>query len=206
MNTLIKHHFSDKGSVHSYIDVYEDIFQHKKNDNLNILEIGIALGGSLRLWHDYFVNAKFIVGIEPKDMTLPCLTDFENIYVIEGNGYTNESVNRIINVVNEKSNINSLVNDTPVFFDIIIDDGSHELHDMIRFLSLYLPLLNPNDGILVIEDLQDYNWGHVLMQAVQNIDPRGRKYKPCIVDLRFRKNWVDDILFIVFTKKIDTLM
>ena len=206
MNTLIKHHFSDKGSVHSYIDVYEDICQHKKNDTVNILEIGIALGGSLRLWHDYFVNAKFIIGIEPKDMTLPCLTGFENIHVIEGNGYTNETVNRIINLVNEKSNINSLVNDTPVFFDIIIDDGSHDLHDMIRFLSLYLPLLNPNDGILVIEDLQDYNWGHVLMQAVQNIDPHGRKYKPCIVDLRFRKNRVDDIMFIVFTKKIDTLM
>jgi len=55
---------SDKNSYHSYIeDVYEEYFSQYKNKKINLLEIGVAFSGSIRLWNDYFKNAK-IYGID----------------------------------------------------------------------------------------------------------------------------------------------
>ena len=38
-------------------------------------------------------------------------------------------------------------------FDIVIDDGSHYLHDQIKFMINLYPKLN-KDGIMLIEDIR----------------------------------------------------
>ena len=45
--------FSDKGSMHSYIEFYERYFSSKR-DSVRLLEIGMMTGGSLHLWQKYF--------------------------------------------------------------------------------------------------------------------------------------------------------
>ena len=35
-----------------------------QSQKINFLEIGVFNGESMKLWHDYFVNAKNIVGID----------------------------------------------------------------------------------------------------------------------------------------------
>jgi hypothetical protein len=45
--------FSDKGTMHSYIDVYEKYFSVKRS-NASLLEIGMMTGGSMYLWQQYF--------------------------------------------------------------------------------------------------------------------------------------------------------
>ena len=44
-------------------DVYEEYFSTYRNEKINLLEIGVAHSGSIRLWNDYFKDAQ-IYGID----------------------------------------------------------------------------------------------------------------------------------------------
>ena len=57
MLKLINNDKTDKNSTHSYIELYENLLHNKQFTAKNILEIGIQRGGSIKLWHDYFINA-----------------------------------------------------------------------------------------------------------------------------------------------------
>ena len=48
---------------HDYIKIYEKYFESIRNENLKVLEIGIADGKSLLMWSDYFKNST-IIGID----------------------------------------------------------------------------------------------------------------------------------------------
>jgi hypothetical protein len=49
---------SDKGTVHSYIPYYEKVLQEYKNTENGVLEIGVSAGLSIKMWREYFSNAK----------------------------------------------------------------------------------------------------------------------------------------------------
>ena len=49
--------------THGYIKIYEKYFESIRNENLKILEIGIADGKSLLMWSDYFKNST-VIGID----------------------------------------------------------------------------------------------------------------------------------------------
>ena len=53
---------SDKWS--SYLDYYDTVFFSRKNESINLLEIGVQNGGSLETWAEYFKNAKNIIGCD----------------------------------------------------------------------------------------------------------------------------------------------
>jgi hypothetical protein len=67
---------------------------------------------------------------------------------------------------------------------------------MVTYLDLYLPLLK-EDGILVIEDVQDINW----IEGLINCVPEHLKQYVEVIDLRHMKNRYDDILFVVNKSK-----
>ena len=48
---------------HGFLEIYERYFEKLKYKKLNILEIGVENGDSLRIWSNYFVNSK-ICGID----------------------------------------------------------------------------------------------------------------------------------------------
>jgi len=79
-----------------------------------------------------------------------------------------------------------------ITFDVLVDDGPHTLESMKAFIQLYLPLLK-QDGILVIEDIQDIAWTNEL----QKVTPDA--YKPYIqvYDRRGAKGRYDDIMFVI---------
>jgi hypothetical protein len=77
-------------------------------------------------------------------------------------------------------------------FDVILDDGPHTLDSMKATIRLYLPKLKP-DGILIIEDVQKYEWLHDLKNEV---DPVFRD-KVVTYDLRKNKGRYDDIVFTI---------
>ena len=72
-------------------------------------------------------------------------------------------------------------------FDIIIDDGSHDLEDQKEVIRLYIPKLKPN-GMLIIEDIQEYGYIETLEQLAGDIE---------IHDLRHINNRYDDIALII---------
>ncbi len=147
---------SDKWYFHSYIPAYESLFAGRKVRRL--LEIGIGYAGlmqpllphgiefvpgsSLRMWADYFTDAE-IFGCDIREETL----------INEG---------RIRTVVCDQSDRRSLqrmaiefgVYDHPGGgWEIIIDDGSHQLeHQKLTWEALY-PYLEEG-GVYVVEDVQ----------------------------------------------------
>ena len=57
LEDLVDNSKTDKNTIHSYLPLYEQLLNKRKETALNVLEVGINLGGSIKLWHDYFTNA-----------------------------------------------------------------------------------------------------------------------------------------------------
>ena len=124
-----------------FTDMYEIFFNDLKKNKINLLEIGIYQGRSLAMWSDYFKNG-FIYGIDIN------LIEY-NLYkktLIENNAFSNKNVNVFeINSTNMDLNI-----DLPDF-DIIIDDGDHDLVSQNNTFTIWWEKLK-NNGIYIIED------------------------------------------------------
>ena len=77
-------------------------------------------------------------------------------------------------------------------FDIIIDDGSHKLEDMVFVIKEYINKLSKN-GILIIEDLQSVKWADELDKYI----PETIKNKTKHIDLTKTSSSQDNILYII---------
>lgn len=177
---LIDNSKTDKNTIHSYLEIYEYLFNRKKYSSQNVLEIGIHDGGSIKLWYDYFTNAD-IYGLDTikiKDIW-PELKNNSRIKIGCFDAYNQEFVNKQMKNLNIK-------------FDIIIDNGAHTLESMIFFIKNYLPFLK-DDGIFVIEDVQSIDW---IRELVIVVPIEFRRYIN-LYDLRSKKNRYDDILFVI---------
>jgi cephalosporin hydroxylase len=162
----------DKGTNHSYIDVYEKEMTDTKN--ISLLEIGVQFGHSIKMWQEYFDNS-WIGGI---DVTLQYLAfeELSNVYLCDGT---------------DKKQVDKTLKNRK--FNYIIDDASHTLEDQIASFDIFYPKLKEG-GKYFIEDIaKDHNLRKIkLYLSSQNID-----YK--VYDLRYIKNRFDDIM-IVATK------
>ena len=187
---LIDNKLTDKNTLHSYVDVYEDMFDSLRYTAKNILEIGIAPGGSIIMWRDYFINAH-IYGIDTCNLADIQRQDIKNDYHTtlfpNTNGYNDQFIRD--NFTNKN-----------IKFDMVMDDASHTLEDIIYFIIKYLPLLSDN-GIMVIENIQKMEWVEILKLIV----PDEFKKNIQIYDLRHIKNRYDDILFVINKNSLSQL-
>lgn len=159
ISNILAKYDTDKVNGHCYGDFYDDLFsRYDKNTPLNILEIGTQKGGSLCAWQDYFPNAK-ITGVDIVDVIKP--------------EYKREGINYIVSdVKNWKSDET---------YDIIIDDGSHFLEDVLYVVN------NFKYKVLVVEDTQAPDtW----VREISKIRPVE------VVDLRYVNGNYDDFLII----------
>ena len=44
-------------NISGFIELYQKYFSVYKDDKINLLEIGVDNGDSLRIWREYFINA-----------------------------------------------------------------------------------------------------------------------------------------------------
>jgi len=173
---------TDKNTTHSYLPLYDKLFRGKKETATNVFEIGICMGGSVKLWYDYFVNATiYSVDIIPIKDVWEEIKNKDRIKLGRFDAY-------------DENFINDHLSNTK--FDIILDDGPHTLLSMRKFIKLYLPLLK-EDGILVIEDVQTLDW----IDTLKNDVPDDLKDFIEVYDLRENKNRYDDIVFVVNKSK-----
>ena len=133
--------YTDKGSVHSYLSIYQDYFQ-KKIHEVHLLEIGIMTGGSLFLYKEFFHKYK-IYGLDIAD-TWSCSKSFQ--------AFLKEDVN-----IELFFGIDSLSPLVPKAvsnqrFDFIVDDGDHRISSQIMTFRNYWSLMKP-DGVYFIEDI-----------------------------------------------------
>lgn len=162
---------TDKGTTHCYIDSYDKLFLDYKEKTINILEVGVSEGGSVRLWSEYFTNAT-IFGYDIVRTARP------NIF--------NENVSYIVKDVNHIA-IDEF-KDTPL--SIAIDDGSHSLQDQLTFIKTIYDQVIPG-GLLIVEDIQNLEG--------QKSDFESLGYPFEVIDLRNVQGRYDDVL-LVFKK------
>lgn len=118
---------------HHYMEVYGNYINALVDQEINILEVGVRDGESVRLWKSFFKKAN-IVGI---DINPSCKKHEEDrIKVIIGDQNKKETFDEISNMK----------------FDIIIDDGSHVGHHMTNTFDYTFDDLLADGGLYFIED------------------------------------------------------
>lgn len=135
---------NNKATRHKYCDFYE-----KELVNVNpkrILEIGIgtprtvgSYGSSLKMWSEYFPEAK-IIGLDIDKKAV-------NQY------YGDKIETRFVDCSSVDSIKLAVTNET---YDIIIDDGSHQQSHQQNSLESLWKHLN-NGGVFIMEDIHHFN-------------------------------------------------
>ena len=169
---------TDKGSVHSYIDVYQDLFSIQRVMAKTFLEIGLFHGHSMRMWEQYFVYAD-VHGIDCSDQPIGGMADLRPMIA--------EGVHKIhIMDATNKEQVDKEFGDMK--FDIVIDDGNHNLDSQLKTIEIFKPRMNEG-GCIVVEDIQDLdNYKDMFLASHDEVD---------IIDLRKVKNRYDDALIVL---------
>jgi len=182
LESLVDNHRTDKNTWHSYLPLYDKLFIAKKETAKNVLEVGICNGGSIKLWSDYFTNATVhALDVMHVDNVWDELKKNERRIVLHTStdAYNVDFFKRTFLDRNMK-------------FDLMLDDGPHTLESMKAFIRMYSRLI-ADDGILVIEDVQAWDWIDVLKNEV----PEHLKAFIKVYDLRPNKGRYDDIVFTI---------
>ena len=128
---------SDKGTWHSYIDVYESLLSGFVSKGAVLLELGVATGKSLLMWREYLVDGT-IHGVDL--LTMPvCLDGVPSVF------FHWMDLNDKFSMEKEFAGME---------FDIIIDDASHEVGQQVLDASILAPKLK-DGGIYIVEDVSD---------------------------------------------------
>lgn len=159
--------WGDKGTLHSYIDLYAK--EITKRSNISMLEIGVEYGHSVAMWQEYFNNSK-VYGIDIKSNNIK----FELDNFILGDATDAEVIKK--NFPRNK-------------FDYIIDDGSHTISDQIKSFDILFPKMKKG-GKYFIEDVNGDS-------AIRAITDHLADYDFEVFDLRSIKNRYDDIVIMV---------
>lgn len=165
--------YTDKEFYHNYItEYYGAEFADKRDTSLNILEIGMYRGGSIRLWLEWFHTAK-ITGIDSnRSYFLGEISDPRATIVFE-DGYSPTTTDLFENDV----------------FDYIIDDGPHSLESQIQAVRLWSSKLKPG-GKFVIEDIRSVPNAQTIATNVSDMNFSNIK----IIDLTSERFWEYNIL------------
>jgi hypothetical protein len=190
LHNFCNNQLTDKNTTHSYIDLYESLFFKKRDTATHVLEVGIGQishqnGGSIRMWADYFKNADiYALDIIHVDHVHGCIRNDPRIHLLTSqNAYDPQLVQ-------------SKFIDKNIKFDMMLDDGPHSLDSMVSFIKLYSGVMK-EDGILVIEDVQDIAWIDIL----HHVTPDGLKPFIEVYDRRSAKGRYDDIVFVINKSK-----
>lgn len=124
-----------------YFEIYEKYFSKYRGQKLNILEIGIAHGGSLQLWRKYFGNQINIYAI---DINQDC-KQFEDA-----------TTKIFIGSQSDPKFLKEVIAQLPDL-DIVIDDGGHTMtQQKVSFEMLYLKV--KEGGLYMVEDTHTSYW------------------------------------------------
>jgi hypothetical protein len=183
---------TDKGTAHSYIEWYEDTFSDRRIEELNVLEIGVLFGGSLKMWEKYFENSQ-IYGVE--DFSQKDGQWHYQFEPVDGNAIM-EDINSheritLFNFDCENATmIQEKFND--LLFDIIIDDANHQPAQQIKNFENYFPYLNEG-GIYICEDVQTKENAEDFRNFIIDCYPDRKVH---IIELNLHKK-VDDRLVVI---------
>ena len=183
LDELFLHFNCDKGSSyrldkekkitsHNYSLFYEKYFKILKNEKIRVLEIGSHEGKGLAAFYFFFPNAKLIgANINPFQMQ-----------------YSSKRIEEVYIDVSSKKIVKNFETYFREEFDIIIDDASHNLRDILITLPLMFRKLKKG-GYYVIEDINQFN-------VFKNLNPTNEILTPIMIlknmseNKRFHSNFI----------------
>jgi hypothetical protein len=137
LDTLAIEYGTDKSSKwHNYTKLYSKYFEGMRLDVKKVLELGVDRGGSLKMWRDYFPNAK-IYGID-------------NDFHCEDR--QPEGTKVFIGKQEDTEFLDGFIKEVGGDFDIIVDDAGHDPQAQRVSFEYLFDHLKPG-GIYVVEDL-----------------------------------------------------
>ena len=166
LSKLFQYFNCDKGSTlkidgqekiiktHNYTILYEKYFKKIRNREIKILELGSHEGRGLASLYYYFPNSKLCgANINPFQMR-----------------YHAERMDEIYIDVSSKKILKNFNKYFDKEFDIIIDDASHNLKDILQTLPMLFKNLKAG-GFYVIEDINQF-------EVFKNLNPTNEKLTP----------------------------
>ena len=133
---------TDKGrDHHGYVQLYSMLFDHMRDQPLNVTEVGISTGKSIRMWHEYFPRAH-IYGIDKWKSSQASKLEAE----------LGRRVHLFFNANSMSPGTLDELSFRPGSMDVVIDDGDHVPLSNARTLVNLWPLVKPG-GIYIIEDV-----------------------------------------------------
>lgn len=159
---------TDKGTAHSYIETYDDLFAPLQHDAINFLEIGALTCGSLKMFHEYFSQAHIYgldnwiqqadhvgtsfeqKGVDMAQIIQDVTRNYPRVHLV-----TCDSTNSV--QVNTKL--------SHLTFQIIVDDGDHHPHAQFNTFQNFWSLWDRTQGVYVIEDVIDINYLTAIVQS-----------------------------------------
>lgn len=169
MQTLVEIHQQHSGRLlnkwEHYLGIYDIFFPRYRNKEIILLEFGIAHGGSLELWRNYFGPKATIIGVDVN----PECKKFEA-----------ENTKIFIGSQEDKDFLTELKKQVPKA-DILIDDGGHTMKQQIVTFNEMFDHVKP-DGLYICEDTHTSYWKEYY---------GGYKKKSSFIE--YAKNWVDDL-------------
>jgi cephalosporin hydroxylase len=160
---------NDKGGqIHTYLETYDKLFEPFRN-GCTFMEIGLALGDSIKLVDRYFENSK-IIGVDISVVFTPD-TYKNDVTIIEADATKPEFLTQIDGLT----------------FSIINDDASHMEADQIATFELLKHRMKPG-GLYIIEDI---------LAIDQNRQRFEKLHDNCeIIDMRHVNGRFDNVLII----------
>ena len=169
-NYMAPYGWGDKGTCHSYIDIYEK--EMTKKSNIDILEIGVKYGHSIKMWQDYFTDSN-VYGIDI-DLSIVQFNDLQNVYVCNATS---------------QQQIDSIFNDKK--FDYVVDDGSHIIEEQIKAFNILWPRIKKG-GKYFIEDIDGQN---AIDRITNHLNKNGIEF--VLFDNREVKGLWNDMIFMM---------
>ncbi len=153
-----------------YTRVYYRLFEEFKDKTINIFEIGVYFGASLKMWEEFFRNGK-VYGIDNgrmvpganiqlgKNNTFMSADDVKLMQpdaILEHVNYSWIENEKIKCYTADQRSPEQLQKALEYFncenFDVILDDGQHFQEHQQKSLGILFPFINPG-GYYIIEDV-----------------------------------------------------
>jgi len=157
--------------MHTYTEYYYKLLKDKKKTIKKVLEIGIGKKASLRMWRDFFPNAK-IYGADYRQDLL----------------FKQDRIKSILCDQRKSDHLINLIDNIGPNIDLIVDDGSHRPRDQVFTCLTLMPLVK-RQVIYVIEDVADPSIVERLSQydvKIPKIDQSIKRFDNRLVEVRHK--------------------
>jgi len=172
---------------HPYTGIYSMLFAHLKNKHIKFAEIGIAGGGSVILWNQYFKkgvlrffdrDANFLDNA--RSFGFPCSTF------------------ALMDVAKDGDITRALGESGIDLYDVILDDSSHEYSHQIRIIKEAMPFIK-SGGYIIVEDVFRNTPEADYERDLQDILPECSEayFVVCNHEERYSPGWNNDKLLVL---------